>query len=185
MESKQIYARFILEILGAPKEYIEQTLKEYVAKLKKEGVEIKKEKFEEAKPADKLFSTFAEIEAQFQDINDLLSFCFEALPSSVEIIEPLELKINAPQLTGFLNDLQARLHEADLIIKSTEAHNKILDLNATAVFNNFVTHLLKQGPKTEQELAEETGTTAKELKPFLKKLEQNNKIKFDGTIYTT
>ena len=31
----------------------------------------------------------------------------------------------------------------------------------------------------------ETGTTAKELKPFLKKLEQNNKIKFDGTKYTT
>lgn len=185
MESKQIYARFILEILGTPKEYIEQTLKDYVAKLKKDGIHIKKEKFEEAKPADKLFTTFAEIEVQLKDMNELLSFCFEALPSSVEIIEPLELTIKAPQLTGFLNDLQARLHETDLIIKSIEAHGKILDTNATAVFNNFVTHLLKQGPKTEHELAEQTGTTAKELKPFLKKLEQNNKIKFDGKVYTT
>ncbi len=185
MEQKTIYARIILEMLGAPKQYIEQTLKDYVAKIKKEGTDIKKEKYEEATPQDKLFSTFCELEIKFKNLTELLAFCFEALPSSVEILEPIELQINAPQLSGFLNDLQARLHEADLIIKSVHAQNKIIDSNTFAVLNNFIVYILKDSSKTIEELSEKTGIIPKELKPFLKKLEENKKITFDGTKYTT
>ncbi len=180
----QIQARVILEMLGAPKEYIEQTMKNYVIKLKKEGLTITKEDYAEAQPADKLFSTFAELEITFKHLQELLSFCFAALPSSVEILEPATLAITAPTLTGFLNDLQARLHDADMIVKSVRAQNKILDNNTTAVFQNFITHILKQEPQTIDSISNTTGVTIKEIEPFLKKLVETKKIMFNGTHYT-
>lgn len=181
--NEKIQTKIILEMLGAPKEYIEQTMKDYVTKIKQEGVQVKKEKYEEAQPAERLFSTFAELDIDFKNLKDLLDFCFEALPSSVEVITPIEMQINARDLTGFLNDLQARLHETDMIVKTSRAHNKILESNTTAVFHNFITFALKQEPKTIEELAQTTGVTTKEIKPFLNKLVENNKIKLEGTKY--
>lgn len=183
MENK-ILTRIILEMLGAPKEYIEQTMKNYVTKIKQEGIQVKKENYADAQPSDKLFTTFAELEIEFKKLDELLAFCFEALPSSVEIVEPMKLDINAQELTGFLNDLQARLHEADMIIKTSRAQNKILDTNTTAVFHNFITHVLKQGRKTTEEIAQATGTTTKDIQPFLTKLEESKKIKKEGETYT-
>lgn len=183
MEANKIHARVILEMLGAPKDYIEQTMKNYVAKLKKEGITITKEHYEEAQPADKLFSTFAELEITFKHLQELLSFCFAALPSSVEILEPATLTLSAPTLTGFLNDLQARLHDADMIIKSVRAQSKILDNNATAVFQNFIINLVKQQPQTKETLSTIVGVEQKELEPFLKKLIETKKIIFNGTHY--
>lgn len=183
MEQNNVHTRIILEMLGAPKEYIEKTLKDYVAKLKNEGFIISKENYEEAVPQDKLFSTFAELEITFKNLQELLNFCFEALPSSVEILEPTTMTLQSATLTGFLNDLQARLHDADMIVKSVRAHNKILDTNALAVFHNFILHILNQAPRTLHELATVVGAQANELKPFLNKLIENNKIQFNGNTY--
>lgn len=180
MDGKKLLVRVILEMLGAPMDYIEQTLKDYVVKLKTDGLVVKKESYAEAKPQDKLFSTFVELEIEFKDLDALLVFCFEALPSSVEILEPVVLSINAHELTGFLNDLQARLHEADMIIKTSRAHNKILDLNTSAVFQNFLLFALKQGSKSLDELSVCVGVSVKELEGFVNKLVEAKKIKPDG-----
>ena len=185
MDKTPLSTRVILEMLGAPKTYIEQIMKDYVQKIKKEGLAIKKEKYEDATPQDKLYSTFAELEIEFKDAPELLTFCFEALPSSVEILEPTSIFLKSYDLTAFLNDLQARLHEADLIIKSVHAQNKILDKNTTAVFHNFLLYLIKQEPKTPQELSQITGIQEKDLEPFLKHLTNERKITQNGTLYST
>ena len=44
----KIEIRAIIEMLGAPKEHIEATLKEYVENLKKDGVKINNETYAEA-----------------------------------------------------------------------------------------------------------------------------------------
>ena len=104
----EIHVRTILEMMGAPKEYIEKTLKDYIEKLKKD-LNIVKEDYEEAKEQGKMFSAFCELEIKFKDILELLDFCFEALPSSIEILSPENLSYKSNDFTDFLNDLQ--LHQ--------------------------------------------------------------------------
>ena len=179
----EIHARAILEMLGGPKEYIEQTLKDYVNKLKKE-VDIVKEDYEGAKPQGKMFSTFVELEIKFKDMLKLLDFCFEALPSSVEILAPENLSFKSNDLTDFLNDLQGRLHEADLVVKSVRAQNKVLDMNATAVLQNFIKHLCKE-PKTTEDLSPFIGLEPKNVKAFADKLVEKGVLKEEDGKYST
>ena len=170
----EIHTRIILEMLGAPKAYIEKTLKEYVQKLKKD-LEIIKEQYEPAKEQDKMFSAFTELEIKFKNSLQLLDFCFEALPSSVEILSPNEILFKSNDMSDFLNDLQSRLHEADMVVKSVRAQNKILDQNATAVLQNFIKHLSKE-PKTSEEMSLSIGLNPKEVKAFADKLAEKGVI---------
>ncbi len=171
----EIHTRVILEMLGAPKEYIETTLKDYVQKLKKD-LSIIKEEYEPAKEQGQMFSAFTELEIKFKNALQMLDFCFEALPSSVEILSPEEIKFKSNDMSDFLNDLQSRLHEADMVVKSVRAQNKVLDRNATAVLQNFIRHLVKQ-PKTSQEISPFIGLGPNEVKAFADKLVEKGVIK--------
>jgi predicted transcriptional regulator len=171
----EIHARVILEMLGGPKEYIEKTLKDYIQKLKKD-LQIIKEDYEEAKEQGKMFSTFVELEIKFKDTLQLLDFCFEALPSSVEILSPEEITFKSNDLTDFFNDLQSRLHEADMVVKSVRAQNKILDRNATAVLQNFIKYIVKK-PKTAEEISPIIGMEPKNIKAFADELLKKGVIK--------
>ncbi len=180
---QQIRCRAIIEMLGAPKEYIDKTLRDYVTKIKNEGAQIVNEKYEESLQQDKLFSNFVEIEILFDKPAQLLSFCFESMPSSIEIIEPDALALPGFELTGFLCDLQARLHEADMIVKTLNVKNSTLNSNSTNVFFNFIKFALSTGPKTHGELAGVVGVEEKALLPFLKELLTANKIKAENGKY--
>ncbi len=181
-EKTPIIAKAILEMLGAPKEYIEKTLKDYVAKLKTDGLKIRKERYEPAEQREKLYSTFVEIEAEFPRMGDLISFCFDSLPSSIDIMSPDTLTLETGEIALFLNDLQARLHQADMMIKTHRAQHDMLDRSATNVFNNFLLHLVHDGPKNADDLARTVGVREDQLKPFLDKLVENKRItEQDGT----
>lgn len=178
----EIHARTILEMLGAPKDYIEKTLKDYVQKLKKD-LTIVKEDYEEATPQEKLFSTFVELEIKFKDMGQLFDFCFEALPSSIEILHPEQVSYSSNEWSNFLNDLQARLHEADMVVKSVRAQNKVLDKNATAILQNLIKHTVKE-PKTAEELSEISGLEPKNIKAFADELVKKGVIQEKDGRYT-
>jgi len=175
-------ARVIIEMLGAPKEYIETTLKNYIEKLKKDGIKIIKETVEPAQKQNELFSTFVELDVEFEKMEELFGFCFDSMPSSVEILEPEELKITAGDLSDHLNDLQAKLHEVDMVVKTTRAQNKVLDKNAMNVFKNFVKHLCRDGMTTE-EMSKIVGIEERQLQKFVDILVKEDKIKKEGDKY--
>ena len=170
-----LLVRAIVEMMGAPKEYIEETLKKYIEKLKKEGLQIQKEHFEEAKKQEQFFSTFVELEIKFEKVKDLLDFCFDSMPSSIEILEPENLTFESIQLSNLLNDLQGKLHEVDMIVKSTRAQKSLLDKNAMAVFQNFILYACKE-PKTLTELSELCGVKKHEIMGFLKTLVEEKRL---------
>jgi hypothetical protein len=68
LEKGQVLAKVIIEMLGAPKEHIEATLKQYIEKLKKEkkDFEVMKSDFAEAKEQGKFFAAFTEIFRSFE-----------------------------------------------------------------------------------------------------------------------
>ncbi len=177
-----VLARAIIEMLGAPKEYIEQTMKSYVEKLRKEETVVKAE-IAEAEPAETIFSVYAELEMRFKDLSALLDFCFDSMPSSVEVVEPGELSIPLNKLNGFLNDLQARLHEADAIVKTNKMTQQVLDANATNIFRRFLVTLVEKGHKTTGEMSHFIGVHPSKLIPFLAKLVEDKKLKKEGDNY--
>src|SRR3989344_60198 len=89
-----VHSRVIVEVVGKPKEHVEDTIKNYVEKLKtnpdfeiithniSEANEIKDEK----NPG--LWGTFAEIEMITETFSNMVGFCFDYMPSSVEILSP-------------------------------------------------------------------------------------------------
>lgn len=182
MADKPVLARVIIEMLGAPKEHIEKTMKDYIGKLKKEQTVLKSE-IAEAEPKENIFTIYSELEIRFEDLSGLLDFCFESMPSSVEVVEPGELSISLSKLNGFLNDLQARLHEADAIVKTGKMKQQILDTNATNIFRRFLVALVEHGRKTAGEMSHYIGVHPSKLTPFLDKLVEEKKLKKEGDNY--
>ncbi len=177
MDNERVHVRAIIEMLGGPKEHIEKTMKDYVEKLKKSGVDIVLEVYNDAVPSQGLFSTFAELEIYFNKLEDLLAFCFDSMPSSIEIISPENLVLSSNTVSGFLNDLQARIHDNDLIVKAVSAKSKVLEGNTLNVFNNFIIYQLKQGAKSVLEIANNLGVEPEHLRPFIARLVEAKKVK--------
>ena len=114
----------------------------------------------------------------------LISFCFEYMPSSIEVVKPEHLIMTNPELSNFLNDLQARLHSVDMIVKQMKAENDFLRLNMNAIISNAVLITLKISSLSLEQLSKVTGIHQKELQAFLEKLIKNNKVKKENDVYS-
>ncbi|MBS3149303.1 hypothetical protein J4455_01235 [Candidatus Woesearchaeota archaeon] len=131
--------RTIIEVVGYPEDYIKEAINKIIENIKqKEYYKILYLYIEETKKLDKMFSTFAEIEIESQKLQDVLEFCFDYLPSSVEIIEPENINEKSTELAGFLNDLMLKLHEYNMVIRNLQAENKVIKmkLENSSVSNN-------------------------------------------------
>ncbi|MFW6233695.1 MAG: hypothetical protein ACOC3Z_03465, partial [Nanoarchaeota archaeon] len=120
--------RAIIEILGKPKEHVIESMKKYVENIKKdENYDVEEEMIEEPVEQEDqpgVFSTYSEIVFNVKDVNQLISFCFDYMPSSVEIIDPEDFQMTSKHLTDLLNDLQSRLHHTEMITKKLFEENK-------------------------------------------------------------
>ena len=126
----KIRTLFIFEILGKPAEHIKESLVKLVEGLEKQkGIEIVRREIHEPKKAeskdedgkmivsDDLFSTFAEVEVETEDINLILAIVLNMLPAHVEIIEPSEYKFKNFELSSFLSELTVKIHRYDEMAK--------------------------------------------------------------------
>lgn len=129
MEKQKIKFKSIIEILGTPKEHVEKTMGLVVEKVK-ERQELKvfdAKTFEAKKLKDKPFwTTFTEIDMEAKDVDALIGFCFDFLPSSIEIIAPEKFGLENTDLNNFFNDILARLHQYDMLLKNMHAQNIVL-----------------------------------------------------------
>ena len=135
-------------MLGKPKEHLESTLKKYIENLKKDKKIIIIEE-DYAKPEAKeneMFSTFVELEALMRNTGKIIDFCFDYMPSSIEVIEPASLIYKNNELANILNDLQTRLHKYDMMVKNFSQQNKLLKRNSAIFLRTLIDLSLKQGP---------------------------------------
>ena len=181
-----ILARSIIEIVGKPKLHVEKTIKEYLGYIKKnKNLIVVDQKINKAKKHDEnLFATFAELNIMFKDLNELMYFCFDYMPSSLEIEEPHEMKYEAIKLTGFINDMQARLHEVDLITKQTKQKHQVLNTNFIKLLKNFSVVSCVGGKKLV-ELEKIIGMPQKHIEKVLDLAIKEKRVKKEGDLYTT
>jgi hypothetical protein len=127
----KIKALFIFEILGKPAEHVKSSLESMIDELaKQKGLEISKRKVHEPRPIknkednekkniveEEIYSTFAEVEIIFDNLNLVIAVVLNMLPSHVEILEPSDLYIKNFDLSSLMTELTIRMHKYDEISK--------------------------------------------------------------------
>ena len=119
-----IKAKIISEVLGSPQEHVDKTLNLLLDKIKniKEFNVVNWKVFEAQKVEDKpLFTGFLEYEISVGTIEQVVGFCFDFMPSSIEILEPDDFQMPATDAGNILNDLLARLHQNDMFLRNVVA----------------------------------------------------------------
>lgn len=177
-----LHVRAIVEVIGTPKEYTEESLKEHLKKIKS-NYSIIKEIIEPPVKHEKFFSTFAELELLVKDSLALLSFCFDFMPSSIEILDPENISIKNSDLSGFLNDMQARLHAVNTGIVELKERNRLFIKNTAVLLRNFVVVLLSSRAMSIEKMQPYLGVKKDDLKKVLDVLIKEGKVKKEGSLY--
>jgi len=182
-----IHSRIVIELVGKPKEHIEKTLRVIIDKIKEnKNIEVVSKDIAEAKELEKqkgFFSIFTELELLLSNLPVLVGFCFDYMPSSVEILAPEEIRLKARELGGFLNDLQAKLHRTDMAIKQLGMENQFLKNNVNKLLKNIITILLLKKGRKSEELAKVIGFKPEDLQVFLESMIKEKKLKKEGDLY--
>ncbi len=129
MKPQKITVRVILEVMGMPKEHVEQALKDTIKKLKDDGrVRLSNSKTYETEQIEEFWSTFAEVEFEADEMKNVLDVCFDYQPSTLEILEPAGIEIDTAYLASLFNDLLAKLHQYNAVVKNIEAEKMLLQI---------------------------------------------------------
>ncbi len=187
LEKGYLRINTVIEIVGSPREHVEDTLRLVLKQLREEkGVDVLGGKVHEPKPQEgsPFFTTFAELQVLVKDFATLAGLCFNYMPSSVEVVEPAQFKLAPVDLAHLFNDLLGRLHEIDMRLKNTNAANILLEKNLYNLLKNAVLVMLSSGSKTLGELAVRVGIPEQQLEPFLAKFAEEKVLRKDGHHYT-
>lgn len=180
-----IRCRTIIEVLGKPKEHVEKTIKQYVEKIKHdEDYVVLKEEFSHAEKQEEYWSTFVEMEFLVKGVNNLVSFCFDYMPSSMEILSPEELVMPTQNINQLLNDLQARLHDVDMVVKQQKNQSDHLRENLNKSIKNIITVSITHSPMDKETVSKVTGVETAQINTFLEQLMEEGVLKKDGDNYT-
>ena len=185
MDNK-ITFRAIIEVLGKPKEHVEKSLREYVEKIKQdEKYHLTFEDVAESQklPDQELWSIFAEVEVDTKQMVHVTSFCFDYMPSLIEIIEPESISLKDVEFTHFLNDLQAKLHQVDMVSKQVKLENDIWKKSVHDLLGNCILLLLRENNLDSKQLSVLTGVVQNKLEDFLDQLIDEGKIDLKEGIY--
>lgn len=176
-KSNHIRCRTIVEILGKPKEHVEEALKGYVGGIRKDrDLVVLGEDYAEATAQGNMWAKFVELDLVVKGLPKLIGFCFEYMPSSIEIIKPDDFRLLNSEMAGFLNDLQGRLHNVDMLTKQLKFQNDFLRVNMNAMMHNIVMITLKGRSLAAEQLASVTGIDKGELDKFIEKMIKEGKI---------
>jgi len=128
---KSIKLLMVLEILGKPKEYVSQSLNNIINQIRNEkGISVKNSKTNEPKELKEnkeIFSSFAEVELESQDIQSFVVLMFKYMPSHVEVLSPLKYEMTNNELSNILTDLILRLHSYEQIARMMQSEKNILE----------------------------------------------------------
>jgi hypothetical protein len=127
---QKITAIMIVEVMGRPKEHLVETLEKISSDINNEpGVEVIDKKINEphlVKDQKDLYSTYAEIEVKVEQALHLPYLVFKYMPAHIDVVEPENIKMNAPMFTDMLSGLTGKLHKYDEVARVLQMEKQIL-----------------------------------------------------------
>ena len=186
MDDKEgaILVHVSFELLGSPKEHIEKTIRGYVNNIKNDSqITVLNEEFGEPEETEgKLWSTYADTEMLINNLDKFIWLCINFMPANIEILAPKELTFKEKDLTNWLNDLLAKLHEISHTVRQTSVKNDAIVMTMNALIQNVIL-LAAENYHTPVEISKNVGISEKELEPFFKSLVKNGKLEKKGDEY--
>jgi hypothetical protein len=132
---EKIKVKLVVELVGSPKEHVEETMKMIISKLKDDKsvnlikeVTYAAEQNEQIKP---MWSTFSDLTIEVDSVKKLMDVCFDYMPSSVEIISPEKFDVTSADYAYLFNELLGQLHQFSFMAKQLAAENMYLKQNKT------------------------------------------------------
>ena len=106
------------------------------------------------------------------------------MPSSIEIQKPESLLLSHRQISDIFNDLQAKLHNVDMVVKQQKLENDFLKKNLHTIINNTILICLRIGKCPVSKISKITGIEENEMGAYLEELLKQKKVKKDGDLYS-
>ncbi len=159
--------RVVVEIAGHPKEHVEEVMKQILEKVRKD-YKVIEDQLVETKEIKGLWSTFFEALMEFKGINEMVLFCFDYMPSSVQIEEPENFTVTNNEFNNLFNDVMAKLHVYDAVTKNARAQNTILEQKLKKALSS-IHQEMKEIDKIAEEERKEEGKDKKDNKKNKKK----------------
>ena len=123
--------RAIIEVMGHPEAHVNDISKKVLENLKKEaGITVLKEDMNQAEliKAD-IFGSHLEVELKIINLERLLSFCYEYLPSSIEVLDEEKIVMPAREVSSALSEMLRKLHGYNLMLHNLSEANRELKEN--------------------------------------------------------
>jgi hypothetical protein len=180
----QIYIRAIIEVVGKPKEHVKETLDAHIKHIdENKDITLIKKNIEPPIKQKEFFSAFAEIEILCKKSNTVVTFCFDYMPSSVEIMAPERLVMSNSNFSNFLNDMQARLHAVNTGVIQLKEQNKFFIKNTAVLLRNFIVVLLSSKPMTIEKMHPYLGVKKEDILKILDVLIKEGKVIKKDNLY--
>ena len=116
----------MIEIAGHPKEHVEKIIGDLGDGLKKK-FKVNDMDIADAKEKNNMWTSFMDAEMEFTEWKDLVGFSINFMPTSIEVIEPEEVKMDGVEMQEFLNDILLNLHKFNMQINKFVLQNKYLN----------------------------------------------------------
>ena len=179
-----VLAQVSFEVIGAPKEHVEQSIKDFVDNVRKDQkIHIMSEEYGEAEALEGgLFGTFADTEILVDNLDKFNWLCVNFMPANIEIIEPAELRFSDKDLTNWFNDLLAKLHEISTNYRRLATKEDAFVKNMNALMHNVVLLACEQY-HTPEAVSQKTGIPEKEVEKILESNVKNGKLELKESGY--
>lgn len=131
MSSEKIEAAIIFEILGKPAEHIVEALEEIIKQIESEkGVLIKEKKIDEPKEHEKekgMYTTFAELLVEFDEIMNVIIILFKYMPAHIQLMYPEKVTLKNNEMNDIFNEVARRLHAYDEVARVIQIEKSVLE----------------------------------------------------------
>ena len=160
---EKIRVSIILEILGRPASNVTEALNVLITKLGAEkGVKIIEKKVHppvEVKDAKDLYTTFAEISLELDNLGNYFGVLFGYMPAHIELVYPERIELRNDDLNHLANQIAQRLHSYDAVAKKLIFDRDIL----ARKLKEIAPHLFEE-PKKDKKIEKKAKKSKKSKK---------------------
>ena len=116
-----------MEVAGFPESHVNEVIDKVIENINnEENIKVIAITKNDAKKLNEMFAGFLEIELEFNDLLALNHFCFDYLPSSVEILNKETLEVSRETLSLILNDMLTNMHKYQMNLSNLNFENEVL-----------------------------------------------------------
>ncbi len=178
-ENNILKVTFVLDVIGRPPKHLVESLERVSEEIDKErGTKITSKEIKEPtkmKDNPKFYTTFMELNLEFENIEYLMISVFKYMPAHIEIVEPEVVALSNNGLNDILNELVRRLHGYDEITRAMQMENQKLR-QMVSQFTGQPTQT-PMSPKANLQSSEKTKKKSKKPKSKSKKSKRKGKNK--------